>query len=378
MNTDRAAAARLEAWLDLADRGWHLFPVRPGTKVPAIGRWEQRATTDPDRLTQFFTAHPTHNAGIACGPSGLLVVDCDLPKPGERSNAPDGREVLKGLGAEHGGLPATCEVFTPSGGAHLYFRAPADQNLGNSSRLLGPQLDTRGRGGQVVAPGSVLPSGGYALVDDRDPADLPEWMVERLATPPPDPAARSQSARQVGDRSAYVAAAVQAELARVREAARGEHNTAVFTAARALGQLAAGGLLDTAEARREVLTAADRLVAGPCDCTGAEIAATVRSGLAYGARRPRELPTRQATDREPSNAEADPVDRELGPTQDDRTSTGRLRGTGNVVTADQASDNDDQVEAARVAVAAVDDGHSTVEPSHEAVDDTSNGMGWAR
>src|SRR6185437_6724489 len=113
---------------------------RPESKVPAITAWEQRATTEPDRLTRFFTAHPNHNAGIACGPSGLLVVDCDLPKPGERANTPDGREVLKQLGA----VPATWEVFTPSSGTHLYFRAPADRTLGNSSRLLGPLLDTRG------------------------------------------------------------------------------------------------------------------------------------------------------------------------------------------------------------------------------------------
>jgi hypothetical protein len=185
-------------------------------------------------------------------------------------------------------------------------------------------------------------------------------MAERLATPPE--LDRSEPARPVGDRSAYVAAAVQAEVARVREAERGEHNTAVFTASRALGQLAAGGLLDPAEARREVLAAADRLVTGPCDCTAAEIAATVRSGLAYGARRPRELPTQRATDREPPSTEADPVtsDREAG----------------------GAWATDDRVEAARAAVTdideAVDEGLVTRAPAHEAVDEASYGAGWAR
>jgi hypothetical protein len=360
MNTDRAAAARLETWLDLADRGWHLFPVRPGSKVPAITQWEQRATTEPDRLTWFFTTHPDHNAGIACGPSGLLVVDCDLPKPGQRLSRVDGREQLKALAYENGGVPATWEVFTPSGGTHLYFRAPADRTLGNSSRLLGPLLDTRGRGGQVVAPGSVLPSGAYSLLDNRDPAALPDWIAKRLSAPP-EPADRAERTGPVGDRSAYVAAAVQAEVARIRDAARGEHNTAVFTASRALGQFAAGGLLDPADARRAVLTAADRMVTGPCACTAAEIAATVRSGLAYGARRPRELPTQRTTDREPPSAEADPV-------TSDREADG-ARGTG------------DRVEAARAAVtdidATVDEGMPTGEPAH-VVDEASDGTGLAR
>lgn len=350
-SSDRGARARLDGWLDLADRGWHLFPVRPGSKVPAITQWEQRATTEPDRLARFFTAHPDHNAGIACGPSGLLVVDCDLPKPDQRASRADGRERLKTLAIEHGGLPATWEVFTPSCGTHLYFRAPADQALGNSSRLLGPLLDTRGRGGQVVAPGSVLPAGGYSLIDDRDPVDLPAWIAERLSAPPE--LDRSEPSKPVADRSAYVEAALQAELARVRDAERGGHNTAVFTASRALGQLAAGGLLDPAEARRELLAATDRLVDGPCDCTAAEIAATVRSGLAYGARRPRELPTRHATDRESGTATCD------------LTST--------IPQADS-----DRVEVARSAVAAVDGQLMAVNPVHEAVDEAGDAAGWAR
>src|SRR5690348_4078466 len=109
---------------------------------------------------------------------------------------------------------------------------------------------------------------------------------------------------------------------------------------RALGQLAAGGLLEPAEARSEVLAAADRLVSGPCDCTAAEIAATVRSGLAYGARRPRELPTQRNADREPSSAQADSV-------RSDRDADG-ARGTGARVEAARAAvtDIDEDVDAA--------------------------------
>lgn len=302
-----ADAARLAGWLDLAARGWALFPVRPGRKIPAIRQWEQRATTDPDRLNRFYRAHPDHNAGIACGPSGLLVIDCDMPKPQPpddghnsigRGPTPPGSvrpgwDVLRGLAADlHAELPDTWTVTTPSGGRHLYFRAPAGPTLGNTGRALGSLLDTRGHGGQVVAPGSRLANGGYELHDDTDPAELPTWLHQRL-TQRPAPALSAAPERPgagVGDHWAYVAAVVRAELQRVAQAGRGGHNAAVFTAARALGQLAAAGLLDPAAVEHDLTAAAAHIIGGPCDCTARDVAASIRSGLAHGARRPRRIP----------------------------------------------------------------------------------------
>ena len=298
-----ADRARLAGWLDLAERGWHLFPVRPGGKAPAISRWQDRATTDPARLVRFFAAHPQHNAGIACGPSGLLVIDCDTPKPGSADTATpglgdrrDGAEVLAALAAGRGGLPDTWTVTTPSGGRHLYFRAPAGVALGNTGRTLGPLLDTRGRGGQVLAPGSRLPNGGYELLDDTDPADLPGWLAWRLSAGAPTAVSgrRERPPAVASDPTAYVTAVVRAELQRVAAAGRGGHNAAVFTAARALGQLVGAGALDPAAAEHDLTHAARHIIGGPCDCTARDIAATIRSGLDHGARRPRRLPTPRA------------------------------------------------------------------------------------
>jgi hypothetical protein len=256
-------------------------------------------------------AHPDHNAGVACGPSGLLVLDCDTPKPGipgspgspDAGRAEDGAAVLARLTAPHGGIPDTWTVTTPSGGRHLYFRQPAGREpFGNSARTLGALLDTRGAGGYVLAPGSRLPNGGYELHDDTDPAELPAWD-----DPPPRRWAGSgpvsapvRPCAPVGDRTAYVTAVVRAEVQRVSAAGRGGHNAAVFTAARALGQLAAAGLLDPARVEHDLTEAAAHIITGPCDCTARDVAASIRSGLAYGARRPRRLPpprTRTDTDR---------------------------------------------------------------------------------
>ncbi len=92
------ARTRITGWLACAERGWHLFPVRPGDKRPAIAAWQHRATTDPTQLLKFFRTHPKFNAGIACGPSGLYVIDADMPKPGTNQQSYDsGVQVLADL-----------------------------------------------------------------------------------------------------------------------------------------------------------------------------------------------------------------------------------------------------------------------------------------
>ncbi|GAY11796.1 hypothetical protein TOK_0180 [Pseudonocardia sp. N23] len=200
------------------------------------------------------------------------------------------------MAAARGGLTTTWTVTTPSGGRHLYFRGPVPAAgrpaLGNTSKMLGPMLDTRGAGGQVLAPGSRLPNGGYELVDDTDPALLPGWITWRLSVRQPTSTSTPpvRSSAPVGDRSVYVAAIVRAELARVASAGRGGHNAAVFTAARALGQLVGAGVLDHGAAETDLTRAAGHIVTGPCDCTAGDITASITSGLAHGMRRPRRLP----------------------------------------------------------------------------------------
>jgi hypothetical protein len=87
--------------LYLAAMGWHVFPLAPTTKrQPAVKDWENRATTDPDRIRRCWTAD-RWNIGVATGPSGLVVVDLDMPKDGD--TGPDGPTALATLAAERGG-----------------------------------------------------------------------------------------------------------------------------------------------------------------------------------------------------------------------------------------------------------------------------------
>ena len=154
----------LAAALAHAARGWRVFPLRRGDKRPAVKDWEPRATTDPARIERAWTAGP-FNIGIATGPSGLVVLDLDRPKPGEipppayrQPGIGDGGDVLAVLcEANDQPLPVdTYAVRTGSGGTHLYFTAPPGMTLRNTAKRLGWLIDTRAHGGYVVAAGSTV------------------------------------------------------------------------------------------------------------------------------------------------------------------------------------------------------------------------------
>lgn len=314
MTTTRSgvhAAEVASAALACAARGWHVFPLRPRDKRPLSGftDWEAHATTDPARIRAFWERGPAFNVAVACGPSGLVVVDLDTPKPGEAPppmwdmpGVNEGADVLTVLAERHGeAFPLdTFTVTTRRGGMHLYFTAPPAARLRNTSGRhatgLGWLIDTRAAGGYVVAPGSFvdLPdgTGPYRVVNGAAPAPLPGWLA-RLLTPAPRPASVLSApsvAATVADLPAYVQAALKGEAARVTDAVTGGRNHALNKAAYNLGRLTGAGALDP-ETAATVLFEAAAVHFGPtrADVRPAEARATIRSALAAGARNPRTI-----------------------------------------------------------------------------------------
>jgi hypothetical protein len=120
----------------------------------------------------------------------------------------------------------------------------------------------------------------YTVAADRDPAPLPGWLAARLAAPAAGPS-RPATAPAIGSMPAYVAAALAAETAVVADTSEGSRNHALFEAATSLGRLVAGGALPA-----ELVTAELERAAAAAGLEPAETAATIRSGLRKGARRP--------------------------------------------------------------------------------------------
>lgn len=286
---DQPLSDLLEAALSHAARGWRVFPLRPNDKRPAVAGWEQRATNDPDRIARCWESGD-FNVGVATGPSGLVVVDLDQPKPG--AEAPSewrlpgvhwGLDALAVLaGGHHAELPVvTYRVLTPSGGEHLYFAAPADVELHNTAGKLGWLIDTRAAGGYVVAAGSVIGGRRYESDDTAAVEDLPAWLTALLTDQMPAPAL-SHAMDAVERRSRYAAAALRGELDRVLSAPVGQRNHTLNSAAFALGQLIAAELIPDVLAI-DALSFAARATG----LSESEAAATIRSGLAAGALHPR-------------------------------------------------------------------------------------------
>lgn len=159
---------QLQAALDLARRGFYVFPLdhpshewcqgvgkdhvphRAGDrgKHPAC-KWSTWSTTDPDTIsaTHYFGGR-AYNIGIDCGKSGLLVVDEDVPDEWDR--------LCADLEVDP---PVTFTVRTAKG-RHFYFRQPPGGHYGNGEGALrGYGLNIRGAGGYIVAPGSLHESG---------------------------------------------------------------------------------------------------------------------------------------------------------------------------------------------------------------------------
>jgi hypothetical protein len=319
----------LNAALAAAERGWYVFPLRPSDKRPAFPShtavscdlsdrwcrlrgghvgWEQRATRSPDRIRRAWSVRP-YNVGIACGPSELLVVDLDQPKPGEsippqwaERNAVCGADVFALICADAGyPIPAdTFTVRTGRGGRHLYFRQPDGAELRNTNadrgNGLGWLVDTRGGGGYIVAAGSIVAGHRYEATYDGDPVDLPIWLAHRLR---PVPTSLAASVRvDIGARAnpvaglasaqvrvgKYVAAAMRRQLTYLTSAAQGQRNTALYISAVAFGQLVAGGALAEYEAEALLKDAARQIGLGQT-----ETAQTIVSGLRAGAKRPRRV-----------------------------------------------------------------------------------------
>ncbi|RBQ17785.1 DNA primase [Spongiactinospora rosea] len=287
-----------------AARGWRVFPLTPGGKMPLRGftDWEHHGTTDPDRIAAFWQRAP-YNIGVACGPSGLVVIDLDMPKPGEdppaeaaRHGATCGQEVFHLL-CQSRNRPYPDDTFTVRtrrGGLHLYFTAPPGVRLRNTAGSkggLGWLIDTRAWGGQVVGPGSYvrLPDGKgpYEILRDVPPAPLPAWLTEALTPPPPPPAdAPDLLAALPGHRlSRYGEAALRAEATAVADAPGGSRNTTLNRAAFNLGQLVTRGVLPehvVTSALQAAAEVANRRVTDRTPSTARELAAVIAAGLTAG------------------------------------------------------------------------------------------------
>ena len=293
----RAEPGPLWSALAAADLGWYVFPCAPGAKRPALrGNWQDLATTDADRIRSWWARQP-YNVGIACGESGLVVIDLDVAHDGRSGldgpvSGTDALERLcRALGQRYPG--ATYTVDTQSGGTHLYFTAPKTP-VRNSAGRLGPLIDVRADGGYVVGDGSRIGGRAYTARGGVLPLalPLPAWIARLLTEEPALPGggrgvgvAGGEQPLPALDRAqgrAYALAAFREQTRRVAEARVGTRNDTLNRAAFSLGRLVAAHLIPPLPVVTGLAEAAAR-----AGLPEEEARRTIRSGMAAAARKPR-------------------------------------------------------------------------------------------
>lgn len=184
--------------LKYAALGYFVFPLQAGTKSKQVpGAWPE-SSRDAERIRGWWRTDPDANIGIACKPSGIVVVDPDAPK--QRADGgwtPDGRAEWRRIATEHG-WPLEPHVTTPHGGHHLYFRI-GDLAASNQTSWM-PGVDVRAgggdHGGYVVAPGSMVDGHAYrgTLPPVRDLTVVPASLAAALGSKATGDAAEARPA----------------------------------------------------------------------------------------------------------------------------------------------------------------------------------------
>ncbi len=223
-----------------------IFALSPGSKIPLAGtHGHLDASIDADVCRVRWKKNPTANIGIATGSrSGFWAIDVDPIHGGDKT--------LQSLIEEHGELPTTVSVKTPSGGIHMWWSWSDDPPvIRNSAGRIGPGIDVRGEGGYVIAPPSVLSDGrSYQWIGKSKPDDpleivaAPGWLTE-LALPPPPPE-RTDPVRPTEDLVRYVKASLEAELYRLENAGAGSRNDVLNRASFNVGQFVGAGAVPEA------------------------------------------------------------------------------------------------------------------------------------
>jgi len=135
-------ATPLEAGLDLAAKGYPVFPTTPDGKEPTVQGGFYAAVTERAKIEAWINdpGRRGHGLAIATGAiSGVIVIDADDAEARERMRAKYGE-------------PTALSAHDHKGGGHWYFRHPRNGKVGSSP--VGPGLDRKGDGGYVLVPPS--------------------------------------------------------------------------------------------------------------------------------------------------------------------------------------------------------------------------------
>ncbi len=159
-----------DAALALNDVGLVVFPCGGDDgKRPLVKRWHSPKARET--VAAWADRFADTNIGVACGASGIVIVDVDRP------------ELIAAMLERFGDTPLT--ILTPSEGAHLWYRN-VDGVKSTNLRSEGLDVDIKADGGMVLVPPSYNRQSGVPYEFELgcswdDLARLPTYRREALA-----------------------------------------------------------------------------------------------------------------------------------------------------------------------------------------------------
>jgi hypothetical protein len=141
-----------------AAAGIPIFPCVPNEKRPATRHGFHDATTDKAQIIEWWRRMPEANIATEPEASGHAVIDAD-----------------PGSDIDRLGLPVTRTHRSPRG-RHFIFRG----SLPSTSGRLGEHIDTRGVGGYLILPPSIVNGREYRIINLLAPQPLPQRIAELL------------------------------------------------------------------------------------------------------------------------------------------------------------------------------------------------------
>jgi RecA-family ATPase len=236
-----------------------MFKVFPcgANKHPLINDWQAKASNDPAQIKAWQDQFGQHLAywGLPTGSmNNIIALDVDVKKA-------NGFETLKQFP-----LPPTMSQTTPSKGAHYVFQYPnGGFTYGNRVNMY-PGIDRRGEGGYICVYG----------FDNTPIGKVPDWFIEDVVKGP-----TYLKGPTITTSPQVAAPQLEAILATIRDAAQGERNHTLNSAAFKVGQLIASGGVSKEYAESALYHEAVKIGLHP-----REIQATLNSGIKGGHEKP--------------------------------------------------------------------------------------------
>jgi hypothetical protein len=162
-----------EELLDKILNDLHLlvFPCKQNTKEPALKGWQQKASSDPQQVAEWFNLI-NYNYGVICGTEreGKFLAIMDVDNKNGKDGSASWEKLTEGIDPNK---LDTFTVRTPNNGHHYYFYT--DMLLPNTKDFV-EGVELRSKGLYAIGPLSQINGVPYSIENDKPILDLPKEL----------------------------------------------------------------------------------------------------------------------------------------------------------------------------------------------------------